>query len=514
MRTRLPAAVAGVVAVGLALGLSELVALFVDGVPSLVTSVGSLVVPVTPPAVKDWAVDAFGTSDKGALAIGTVVITLVVGAVAGARGRRDRTTAATLVVLFTAVGLVAALMQPLVSGPLVVLSTVAVGAIAWAVLVAAWRLLDAGADVPGLPGTPAGDPTDPGVARRRFLGLVGGAGTVAVAAAVGARAGQPSPTAATSTELALPTPRRQLPTPSSAASFDVDGLAPILVPNDEFYRIDTALSVPRIDASRWTLRVHGMVDRELELSYADLLDRSFVEQDVTIACVSNEVGDDLVGNARWLGTSLRALLEEAGVRDGATQVVGRSIDGFTAGFPTEAAMDGRQAMVVVGMNGEPLPPNHGFPARLIVPGLYGYVSATKWLTEIELTTLDAFDAYWVPRGWSKQAPIKTQSRIDVPRNGTQVDGGEVVVAGVAWAPTRGIARVEVRVDDGDWTEAELTDPLSPDAWVQWRTTVALEGGSHDLQVRATDGSGATQPPGPVPPRPDGAEGWHTIRVTA
>ena len=257
-----------------------------------------------------------------------------------------------------------------------------------------------------------------------------------------------------------------------------------------------------------------MVDRELELSYADLLDRSFVEQDVTIACVSNEVGDDLVGNARWLGTSLRALLEEAGVRDGATQVVGRSIDGFTAGFPTEAAMDGRQAMVVVGMNGAPLPPNHGFPARLIVPGLYGYVSATKWLTEIELTTLDAFDAYWVPRGWSKQAPIKTQSRIDVPRDRATVAPGDVVVAGVAWAPTRGIARVEVRVDDGAWTEAELTDPLSPDAWVQWRHTVALDAGTHELQVRATDGEGGTQPPGPVPPRPDGAEGWHTIRVTA
>ena len=514
MRTRVPAAVAGVVAVGLALGLSELVALLVDGVPSLVTSVGSLVVPVTPPAVKDWAIDVFGTSDKGALAIGTVTIVLAIGAVAGTRGLRDRATAAGLVVVFTAVGLAAALMQPLVSAPLVVVTSLGAGAVAWGVLVAAWRLVEAGADVPGLPGTPVGDPTDPGVARRRFLGLVGGAGTVAVAAAVGARAGRPSPTSATSSELALPTPRRELPLPSPAATFDVDGLTPILVPNEQFYRIDTALSVPRIDASRWTLRVHGMVDRELELSYADLLDRSFVEQDVTIACVSNEVGDDLVGNARWLGTSLRALLEEAGVHAGATQVVGRSIDGFTAGFPTEAAMDGRQAMVVVGMNGAPLPPNHGFPARLIVPGLYGYVSATKWLTEIELTTLDAFDAYWVPRGWAKQAPIKTQSRIDVPRDRATVTPGDVVVAGVAWAPTRGIARVEVRVDDGAWTEAEITDPLSPDAWVQWRHTVALDAGAHQLQVRATDGEGATQPPGPVPPRPDGAEGWHTIRVTA
>ncbi len=442
------------------------------------------------------------------------------GAVAGARGLHDRAMAATLVVLFTAIGLVAALMQPLASAPAVVVVTVAVGALAWAVLASAWRLVEDGADVPGLPGTPAvdptapGDPTNPGVARRRFLGLVGGAGAVAVASATGARLGRPDPSAGTGAQVALPMPRRELPAPSPAASFDVDGLTPLHVPNADFYRIDTALSVPRIDAARWSLRVHGMVDRELELTYDDLLDRSYVEQDVTIACVSNEVGDDLVGNARWLGTSLRSLLQEAGVRDGATQVVGRAIDGWTAGFPTAAAMDGREAMVVVGMNGEPLPPDHGFPARLIVPGLYGYVSATKWLTEIELTTWEAFDAYWVPRGWSEEGPIKTQSRIDVPRRGAEVDPGDVVVAGVAWAPTRGIATVEVRVDEGDWIEAELTDPLSPDAWVQWRATVRLDPGPHELQVRATDGAGTRQPPGPVPPRPDGAEGWHTVPVTA
>lgn len=513
MRTRLPAAVAGVAAVGLALGLSELVARLVDGVPSLVTSVGSLVVPVTPPAVEDWAIDVFGTSDKGALAVGTVVLTLLVGAVAGARGHRDRGGAAVLVGLFGVIGLFAALVQPLVSGPLVVVTVLAATALVWGVLVLAWRLIDAGADVPGLSGTPTGDPTDPGVARRRFLGLVGGVGTVAVATAVGARSGPSSDAGAMSTELALPAPRRRLPPPSPAAAFQVDGLTPILVPNDEFYRIDTALSVPRIDAARWELRVHGMVDRELALTYEDLLERSFVEQDVTIACVSNEVGDDLVGNARWLGTSLRALLEEAGVQDAATQVVGRAVDGWTAGFPTAAAMDAREAMVVVGMNGEPLPARHGFPARLVVPGLYGYVSATKWLTELELTTWEAFDAYWVPRGWSKEGPIKTQSRIDVPRAG-DVEPGQVVVAGVAWAPTRGLERVEVRVDDGDWADAELTEPLSPDAWVQWTTTVTLDPGEHELQVRATDGTGTRQPPEPVPPRPDGAEGWHTVRVRA
>ncbi len=513
MRTRLPAAVAGLAAVGLALALAEVAARLIDGVPSLVTSVGSLVVPVTPPAVKDWAIDAFGTSDKGVLAIGTVLITLAVGAVAGARGVKDRATAGTLFAMFTAIGLGAALLQPLVSAPMVIVSTLVVAGVGWAVLVTAWRLLGASTDEAGGHPEHVGDPTHPDLARRQFIGLVGGAGTVAAVAAIGARttveAASPP-----STSLALPTPRRQLPPVSSAAALDVDGLTPLLVPNEDFYRIDTALSVPRIDADRWRLQIHGMVDQELELTYADLLERSFVERDVTIACVSNEVGGDLVGNARWLGTSLRELLEEAGVQQGATQVVGRAVDGWTAGFPTEAAMDGRESLVAVGMNDEPLPPAHGFPARLIVPGLYGYVSATKWLTEIELTTWEGFDAYWVPRGWSKQGPIKTQSRIDVPRARTQVDPGDVVVAGVAWAPTRGLQRVEVRVDEGAWGEAELSDPLSQDAWVQWRTSVRLDPGTHTIQVRATDGEGTTQGSDSVPPRPDGAEGWHTITVRA
>ncbi len=517
MHVRAQAGLAGMVAVALALGVTELAASLVDGVPSLVTSVGTFIVPVTPPAVESWAIRTFGTSDKAVLAFGTVVITLGVGAMAGWLGLRRRADALTLLVVFMAIGGVAALMQPLVSGLPTALVVVGVGTGTWVLLRTALDLLADGypsavadSDEPTV--TP-GDPLRPPVARRSFLGLVGGAGVAAAATAAGARGlSSPAPVAIDATD--LPTPTRALPPPSSAASFDIEGLAPIHVPNEDFYLIDTALSVPRIDASTWTLRVTGMVDRELELTFDDLLAMSAVERDVTIACVSNEVGGDLVGNARWLGVRLREVLEQAGVQDGATQVVGRSVDGWTGGFPTEAVFDGREPLIAYGMNGDPLPASHGYPARLIVPGLYGYVSATKWLTEIELTTWEDFDGYWVPRGWAKEGPIKTQSRIDVPRAGASVAPGEVVVAGVAWAPTRGIDLVEIRVDGGAWLPCVLSDPLSHEAWVQWTRTVDVAPGDHRVEVRATDGTGHTQSEPRVSPRPDGAEGWHTIRVRA
>jgi len=292
----------------------------------------------------------------------------------------------------------------------------------------------------------------------------------------------------------------------------VEGLSPLITPNADFYRIDTALSVPRVDLEAWRLRIAGMVDRPFEVTHDDLLDMDLVERYVTLACVSNEVGGGLVGTAAWLGVPLAALLDRAGVQPGATQVVGRSVDGFTVGFPTDVVYDGREAMVAVGMNGEPLPLEHGFPARLVVAGLYGYVSATKWLTELELTTWESFDAYWVPRGWSKEGPIKTQARIDTPRAGQTVGPGERVVAGVAWAPNVGIERVEVQVDDEPWVEAELSEPLGDDAWRQWRVGWVATPGRHVIKVRATDRNGVTQTDASAPPAPDGATGWHTIRV--
>jgi DMSO/TMAO reductase YedYZ molybdopterin-dependent catalytic subunit len=315
-------------------------------------------------------------------------------------------------------------------------------------------------------------------------------------------------------EIALPAAADPLPSVPQAADFEVEGLVEILVPNEDFYRIDTALSVPRVDLAEWTLSVTGMVDRPYSIDFSDLLDMRMVERDVTLSCVSNRVGGNLVGNARWLGVPLAEILDRAGVQSGAEQVVGRSVDEFTVGFPVEAVYDGREALVAVGMNGEPLPFEHGFPARLVVAGLYGYVSATKWLSEIELTTWDGFDAYWVPRGWAKEAPIKTQSRIDTLDDGDQVSTGTHVVAGVAWAPTRGISKVEVQFgDDQPWIEAELSEPLSENAWVQWRAEwEATAEGSHLLRCRATDGNGDLQTDEIVPPAPDGATGWHTVRV--
>ena len=295
-----------------------------------------------------------------------------------------------------------------------------------------------------------------------------------------------------------------------AANFEIEGLEEILVRNEDFYRIDTALSVPRIDLQEWSLDITGMVNRPYSLTFADLLDMRMVERDITLSCVSNRVGGGLVGNARWLGIPLTEILDRAGVQPGAEQIVGRSVDDFTVGFPVETAYDGREALLAIGMNDEPLPFEHGFPARLVVAGLYGYVSATKWISEIELTTWDGFDAYWVPRGWAKEAPIKTQSRIDTPGDNERLSPGRHVVAGVAWAPTRGVSKVEVQLGEGQpWVEAELSQPLSENAWVQWKVDWDAEvEGRHVLRCRATDGEGNLQTEESAPPAPDGATGWH------
>jgi DMSO/TMAO reductase YedYZ molybdopterin-dependent catalytic subunit len=300
----------------------------------------------------------------------------------------------------------------------------------------------------------------------------------------------------------------------AGAALHVTDLSPFITPNSEFYRVDTALIVPAVPAEDWTLRIHGMVDREVTLDFEQLLALDLIERDITLTCVSNEVGGSYVGNARWVGAPLAALLEEAGIDPAADQLVSRSVDGFTVGTPTAAVTDGRDAMLAVQMNGEPLPLEHGFPVRMVVPGLYGYVSATKWISELELTTFDAFDPYWVRRGWAPQAAIKTQSRIDTPRPLAKVPAGPAVIAGVAWAQHRGIDRVEVRVDAGPWREADLAAQDTVDTWRQWRLDWdAAEPGSHTLQVRATDATGATQTSDRAEPFPDGATGQHQLVVT-
>jgi DMSO/TMAO reductase YedYZ molybdopterin-dependent catalytic subunit len=510
-RVSVYAALAGVVAVGVALGTGELLGALSARLASPATAVSQELIPLAPSALVSWAIDTLGQANTVVLEVGTVLLALAIGAGTGVLARRSLAAATLVFAVFAALGMVASLAQPGVTlaGALAGSGTAAaVGVLSlWALQL---RLPAAGAsDGPSR----AAMPTDPPVARRSFLGLATGLGAAAVITAAGSRlllsryVGGTDPAS-----VALPAPARALGEVPTSATLDVEGLTPLLTPNDRFFRIDTALAVPRVDVDGWTLTVRGMVDHELELTYDDLLAARLVEVDSTLACVSNEVGGSLIGTARWLGVRLDELLEQAGVDPRAGQVVGRSVDGFTAGFPLEAALDGRDALVAVGMNGEPLPARHGFPARLVVPGLFGYVSATKWLEAIEITTWEDFDGYWVPRGWAKQAPLKTGSRIDVPRDGGgPTPPGEVVVAGVAWAARSSVTRVEVEVD-GDWREAELSQPLSRDTWVQWRLVTALEEGEHTLRVRATDGQGRLQPQGPAPVQPDGAEGWHTRRV--
>jgi hypothetical protein len=283
-----------------------------------------------------------------------------------------------------------------------------------------------------------------------------------------------------------------------------------VVPNDAFYRIDTALLVPSVDTATWQLRIHGLVERETTLTWDQLISQPMFEQYCTIACVSNEVGGHLVGNAKWTGVRLRDILGIAGPASAATQLVGRSVDGWTAGMPMAWVMDpSREPMIAVAMNGEPLPRQHGYPARLIIPGLFGYVSATKWLSELELTTWETFDGYWVPLGWAKEGPILTQSRIDTP-SGT-VNAGPMPIAGVAWAPDRGISKVEIGIDDV-WYDAMLSTPISDATWVQWLHRWDATPGEHRLTVRATDGTGILQDMNHSRPAPDGARGWDSVLI--
>lgn len=504
------AAGAGAVAAGAALATGELLSGLRRSIPSLVLGVADLVVAETPGGVVRWSIDTFGTSQKAVLMTGIVVVTLALGGLFGVLARRRLWLGAAGFAAFGAVGGWAGARRPLASTTWSWGAALVATAVGIAVL---WFLLGRARSS----ATTRDEGGRPGLDRRRFLLTSGAAALVAVSgAAVGRFLRQAGNVEAARNRLAaLLAARTTEPTvPAGVTTLEttVDGIAPIVTSNADFYRIDTAILVPQVDPADWTLRITGMVDREIEFTFGELVDMEQLEEFITLSCVSNEVGGDLVGNAWWSGVPLGDLIDRAGARAGATQVVGRSVDGWTAGFPIEVVSDGRPSMVALAMNGEPLPVEHGFPARLVVPGLYGYVSATKWLTEIELTTWDGFDAYWIPRGWAKEGPIKTQSRIDVPRAGSTVAAGATAVAGVAWAPSRSIASVEVRVDDEPWRRARLSGELSENAWVQWIYEWDAPPGTHRLQVRATDGTGETQTAEPAPPAPSGATGYHAIRV--
>ena len=533
-------ALTGLLATAAAIGVAQLVAGITGSAGEPVIAVGSAAIDLTPVPVKDFAIQHFGSHDKMVLLAGIYIVLAFFAMLTGIAARRRLAYGLAGLAVFAALGVAAEATRP-VSGPADAIPTL-VGVPAGAIVL---RLLARSAAAqPARPAETSASLTDPVVVPSRAAGQSGGgpppapspgrlpggdspgapdrrrflltaAGAAALAAG-GAGAGQAllsrfNVTAARSA-IRLPRPAASRPTPPPGADLAVPGISPFTTPNGSFYRVDTALSLPQVPPETWHLRVHGMVERELDITFDQLLKRPLTEADITLACVSNQVGGPFVGNARWLGASLAALLREAGVKRGADQILSTSADGWTCGTPIQTVMDGRTALLAVGMNGEPLPVAHGFPARMMVPGLYGYVSATKWVVDLEITTF-AQKSYWVQRGYSVRAPIKTESRIDVPRPLAQVKAGRTAVAGVAWAPHRGIDAVQVRADNGPWNQARLAAVPGIDTWRQWVWEWDARPGLHTLAVRATDGTHATQPSRRVPIFPNGATGWDTVTVT-
>ena len=493
---------AGLLSAGVALAVAELLAGLILSVPSPVYAIGGVIIDAAPGWLERAAISVLGTADKPVLVLGIVLVAAAAGAALGVVAARRFAGALAGFALFGFAGFAASFSEP-DAAPVPTALTLLVAVAAGVMLLHAM-----------LRRAPvASASTAPISARRRtFLRLAGGAAVVTVAFALTGRwLSDRATVLAARSKITLPRPRRRTVIPADA-EVDVPGITPYIVPNESFYRIDTALRPPLVDPQQWRLQITGAVDRPFELTYRELLELADTEKAITIACVSNEVGDDLVGNAVWQGLSLRRLLERAGVRPEGTQVVGRSVDGFTAGFPTSFGLEG-DGLVAVGMNGVALPVEHGFPARLVIPGLYGYVSATKWLSAIELTSFEDFDGYWIPRGWAKEGPVKTQARIDVPRRGAPLTGGRQPIAGVAWAPTRGISAVEVRIDDEPWQEARLGGAVDGNTWRQWVLEWDASPGEHRIVVRAVDGRGETQTAESAPPFPSGATGYHTITVT-
>ena len=517
------------------LAAAELIVGLVRGANSPVVPVGQEVIDVVPPAVKDWAIDWFGTADKAVLILGTIFSLAVIGSIVGNLAVKGSRGAAYLVTSVVGlIGVWAVTMRPAPTfGKMLpaIVGTVASIAVVWwlsprDVGVAATSIDEAGDDPSGsglLPtGTAAfGAGRIAPVARRNFLQGAGTVGALSLmVGGIGRVTARRFEIDDERNEIALPDADDTVVLDGSFADpmgFEIDELTPFVVPTSDFYRIDTALVVPQVPKDSWRLKIKGMVDNEMELTFADLLEMEMVERYVTLSCVSNEVGGGLVGNALWQGVLIRDVLDEAGVQEGATQVVSRSIDGWNCGTPTSAIMDGRDSMFAIAMNGEPLPAEHGYPVRMVVPGLYGYVSATKWVTEIELTRWEDFDGYWVPRGWSKEGPVKTMARIDRPRNRRSYEPGStgvVDIAGLAWAVHRGISRVEISIDDGEWIECDLGDVPSDDTWRQWRYEWAdATPGEHSVRARAYDGDGVPQPEEPKPVAPDGAQGYHRVQFT-
>jgi DMSO/TMAO reductase YedYZ molybdopterin-dependent catalytic subunit len=547
--------IAGLLAAAVALGIGQLVAGIVAPDASPVVAVGEASIGLTPPPVKNFAISAFGSHDKVVLVSGILAALAIFAAIIGALAMRRLGYGMAGLAVFTAIGLAAALTRPTASAgyalPTLIGGAVAVAALTLLVRAGsaaapapAARREDAGprpyAGPPPVPDAPAPDPDAPapdplggtrqeaGVAfrpvrpapalgkdRRSFLATgVAAAGTAVVAGLAGRLLAEHSSVAEARRALRLPAPAHPAPPLPAGSNLPIPGLSSFITPNSAFYRVDTAIVLPEVPPSSWQLRIHGMVARELTITFDQLIRRPLTADYITLTCVSNPVGGPYVGNALWVGASVASLLREAGIRAGAEQLLCTSVDGFTSGTPVQTAMDGRDAMLAVAMNGTALPVEHGFPVRMVVPGLYGYVSACKWITDINVTTWADF-AYWAEpeNGWSQQAPIKTESRIDVPSGNATLSAGRTPVAGVAWAQHKGIAAVEVRVDSGPWHEARLSAVPDIDCWRQWVWYWDARPGRHLIEARATDNTGYTQTALQAGPPPNGASGYPTAYVT-
>jgi DMSO/TMAO reductase YedYZ molybdopterin-dependent catalytic subunit len=515
---RWPYAVSGLLAAVAGIAVGHLVAALVNPPASPVLAVGSAVVDLTPAPLKQWAISTFGTADKPILIVAVSVVTALLAAGIGLLSRRRLTLALVLLVSLVGVAGFAALARP-TAGQYDVIVPFAAAVAGILTLVGLRTVLELrGSAAEAVADGMAVDERAPeedvavrgGASRRAFL--VGAAGVTLAAAAVAVIGQKRAVNTAVPTSIDLPRAAEPLPPLPAGLQQKVPGISPFRTPNDEFYRVDTALILPSVDVQDWTLRIDGAVDRPFTVTWAQLLDMEMIEKDITLNCVSNEVGGPYISSARWRGVRTRDLLERAGVHDGVDQIFSTSTDGMTISTPVQALLDDRDAIVAVAMNGEPLPREHGFPARLITPGLYGFVGATKWLARMTATTYDEHAAYWTERGWATDAPVRTQTRIDTPSGRDDVPTGQVLVGGVAWAQERGIRSVQVRIDDGEWQEATLGPDAGIDYWRQWYLPWDAGSGTHTLIARATDGTGEVQTEERDAPFPSGATGYHAVEV--
>ena len=496
---------AGVAAAAVALGATQLLAAFFSPAADARNAVATSVVDLTPGPVKEWAIQLFGTSDKLFLSWMVVIVILFIAAVAALWERPRRPVGSLVIAAAGVLGCAAVLAQP-GAKYFDILPTVVGTACGIGVL----RLLTATRAAKASPGEDDGiEAVDPG--RRLSLAALGFTAAGLAAGIGGTVLGRARWSVARERDSqALPAPKNTPPPMPGDVNPKGVTLPSFITPNEKFYRIDTAITVPQVARADWTLRIHGMVDREITYTFDDLKQFEPIQKTVTLTCVSNPVGGNLISNATWLGYRVRDLLRSLKIYPEADMVLSTSIDGFTAGTPLQALTDDRDSLLAIGMNGVPLPVEHGYPARLVVPGLYGFVSATKWVVDLEITRFDKAKAYWTTQGWAAKAPIKTQSRIDVPRDFQSVRPGPNTFGGVAWAQNRGIKAVEVRIDDGPWQPATLGASYSNDAWRLWSFNWTAKPGSHTMSVRATDNTGAVQTGDAMGVIPDGATGWHTV----